>query len=38
MQADQINCLNPLEILNFLLDLASRQGLPVYLALDGILE
>ena len=29
MQADQINCLKPLEILDFLLDLASRQRLPI---------
>ncbi len=29
MQADQINCMKLLEILDFLLDLASRQGLPV---------
>ncbi len=29
MQADQINCLKLLEILDFGLALASRQGLPV---------
>ena len=29
MQADQINCLKPLEILDFGLALASRQGPPV---------
>ena len=28
MQADQINCLKPLEIWDFLLDLASRQPAP----------
>ena len=28
MQADQINSLKPLEILDFLLDLASRQPAP----------